>query len=308
MPSCRNYCFTSWYPPVDWDVKNTSIKYLIYGIEICPETGTQHYQGYVEFFNQISMTNMKLVFCDNTMHIERRYGTQEEAINYCMKDGYYYEYGIPALQGERTDITEAISSSKDVYDIMDNYPSLYIRYPRGLDKIMKHKVDKSIPDFRPMETVCYIGPPGTGKTHKAITENTGKYYILESTGGNIPWFDGYKGEKVLIIDEFYGWLKYNQLLRITDKWKTKVQIKGDFVWAQWEKVIIISNKDVDQWYNFDMSALHSRIKEIIYFGGVDKRKNNKTVCVSSDVCVSVSEHDINVPSSFHISTDYYFDD
>lgn len=85
----RNYCFTAWQLPV-WNPE--VMKYMIYGKEICPTTGRLHYQGYVELKSPSRVVACKKYFKDNTIHLEKRKGTRDQAITYCKKDGDFLEY------------------------------------------------------------------------------------------------------------------------------------------------------------------------------------------------------------------------
>lgn len=114
------------------------------------------------------------------------------------------------------------------------------------------------------------GAAGTGKTRAAI-ESMGpdETFILDppmnQSGG--VWWDGYTGQKSIVIDDFYGWVPHNALLRFTDKNKCQVQIKGGMVRAEWEEVWITSNKHPKYWYQKsfpwdDDDALKRRIDHI----------------------------------------------
>ena len=56
--------------------------------------------------------------------------------------------------------------------------------------------------------LCLYGPTGTGKTYAAINliANRRDYYIAEcpSSRGSKLWFDGYEGQKTLVLDDFSG--------------------------------------------------------------------------------------------------------
>lgn len=298
MPNQRYWCFTSYeFPNFETRAGNNhSLRYVIFGRELCPTTQRTHYQGYCEFSEKVSMKTVKIVFNDDTMHLEPRYGSQEQAINYCMKDGDVHEWGEPQYSGKRNDLKDVINECKTIGDVMDNYPHVYCAYRNGLKDIYNRKILKEIPLYTPVDVYVYVGPTGTGKTRKAIEENAGKYYKL-SCSGNSLWFDGYDGQEVLIIDEFYGWIKWNYLLQLLDVYPVTLPIKGGFVEKQWKKVIITSNKGVHEWYPNvkDISALQRRIKEVIVFGN---QTNSKQELFSNDFIF-----DDEVPDDFHIEVD-----
>jgi len=86
----------------------------------------------------------------------------------------------------------------------------------------------------------YWGPPGTGKSHKARTENPGAYIKAQN-----KWFDGYEGEEVIILDDF-DTDKLGHYLKIwTDKWSCSGEIKGGTVKLQHKKFIVTSNYSID---------------------------------------------------------------
>lgn len=109
MSRVRNWMLTFWNEPKGYEGK---VRYLVYQCEIAPNTGKEHYQGYCEFKEKISVRQIKKLFDDNTIHCEPRFGKQEQAIEYCTKIASRKEgcepvvYGTPARQGERSDIAE----------------------------------------------------------------------------------------------------------------------------------------------------------------------------------------------------------
>ena len=91
-------------------------------------------------------------------------------------------------------------------------------------------------------------------------------YKLNQPSNNSLWFDGYNGEKVLLIDDFSGWVKYRELLTLLDGYPYRCEMKGGHVWAKWNWVIITSNLDVKNWYNReDIDPLTRRISEEVIF-------------------------------------------
>lgn len=111
MPSDRNtkskyWCFTlNNYTAEDVEKINDLVEaegapanYVVVGKEV-GESGTPHLQGYIEFTNRKTFASVKR-YIGSRAHIEPRRGSQEEAIEYCKKDGNFYERGNPVEGGQ----------------------------------------------------------------------------------------------------------------------------------------------------------------------------------------------------------------
>ncbi len=98
------------------DIAETNVRYWVYGNEVCPDTGKEHLQGYIEFPKQKGMRAVKKALGDTSAHLEVRRGTSTEAADYCKKDGKWKEWGsISQWGGARRPKTAdlAIQSVKD---------------------------------------------------------------------------------------------------------------------------------------------------------------------------------------------------
>ncbi|KAL0152209.1 hypothetical protein M9458_051932 [Cirrhinus mrigala] len=74
---------------------------------------------------------------------------------------------------------------------------------------------------------------------KAVAEACPTTFIRYGRGiRDYAWWDGYDGQDNVIIDDFYGWIAYDELLRVCDRYPCKVPVKGAFVEfvAKWEFV------------------------------------------------------------------------
>lgn len=99
--------------------------------------------------------------------------------------------------------------------------------------------------MRTVTTYFISGPTSTGKTSYVFTK-----YKMENVYDWSPalrkglWFDGYNGEKVLLIDEFcLQDVPVPYLLRLLDNYPMDLQVKNGMTSACWDTVILISNLD-----------------------------------------------------------------
>lgn len=127
------------------------------------------------------------------------------------------------------------------------HPESYIRYYRGIEKLFGYLSQRTKRDWK-TETLVYYGEPGTGKsrTAKEIADARGGGVYYKTRG---DWWDGYQGEESVIIDDFYGWLKYDEILRLTDRYPLQVPIKGGFTEFLAKLIIITSNRPIREWYS-----------------------------------------------------------
>lgn len=262
----RNYCFTA-YDGIEADNLRTCMirKYIIAGLETCPTTGRQHIQGYIELTDSVRISALKKIA--PTTHFEKRMGTAEQAIEYCKKEGKWKEEGERSKQGKRTDLEElkeSLDSNKSKKEISELHFSSFIKYDRGIDK---YRVLHETPRDHVTELHIYWGDPGSGKSRKAHEENKGAYWLMKPNGSSV-FFDGYDGHETVIIDDFYGWLPYDLLLRMADRYPLRVQIKGGSVNFVAKKIIITSNHPYAMWYNnpnIVIGALERRITNVQQF-------------------------------------------
>lgn len=262
----RRYCFTIY----DLDCAPTlvgDVRYIQWQLELCPKTERKHYQGWCQLKSPHRGSYIQKKWgCK--FHFEKMGGSDDENAIYCSKDNTKldgpWELGKRVKQGQRCDIEDMIAdikdNKKDIY-IVENHGPTFLKYSRGAEKIKSiyQRQDKT---FRNVQVEVLWGDAGSGKTRRAV-ESSDDYYILGDDGDGSVWFDGYDGEKTLILDDFYGWIKYPVILRMLDGYQNRQKIKGSFVYAKWTKVIITSNAPPEEWYAQGLTpALSRRISTI----------------------------------------------
>lgn len=108
---------------------------------------------------------------------------------------------------------------------------------------------------------CFIGKTGAGKSKRAWEEAGLDAY---PKGPSTKFWDGYTGQKHVVIDEFFGEVGISHVLRWFDRYPCLVEIKGSCVPLRAEKIWITSNIHPREWYpqgnQFHVEALMRRIQ------------------------------------------------
>lgn len=249
-------------------------------VEKCPTTGRLHLQGYLEMEKPVRMGALKKL--SSTTHWEVAKGTREQCVAYCSKlescvGGEDPAYRIiddilkeGKTQGKRNDLLECakLISSGDWTrkEVHEERPDLVLKFSKGVNELLRYREMSGGNDRRTELQVNVLwGEAGSGKTRYAY--GTGEdVFILENSNGNSVWWDGYMGQPTLIIDDFYGWIPHNQLLRFLDIYPVRLDVKGGTTYAKWKTVYITSNRHPSEWYKKfvweEDKALQRRIHHI----------------------------------------------
>jgi len=257
--------------------------YHIFELEIT-EDGILHYQGYIEFKNQIRLSAIKKISKD--IHVEPRRGTALEARDYCDKinhpeydDGSYlsgpWEYGTMKLTPSEcatrarakkaTDWTSAVDMAMtgNIYGIrgLPNGDGLLTRHLPNYKTMARD--NPVIPEDLP--GVCgywFHGEPSTGKTYAARTRWGRSAWIKAHN----KWWDSYRNEETVIINEFdhdHRWMSTNLKLWAEES-AFSVEIKGSTTWIRPKRIVVCSNYTISELFCEDkrlVQALKTRYKE-----------------------------------------------
>ncbi len=168
-------------------------------------------------------------------------GSLAQNAEYCSKEGKLNEIGIRPQdsQGKRNDIKdlqEAIKQGVSRQEMFEQFPAAW-RYPRAADAYRQELEQSLGKAWRDVKVFVYAGATGTGKTRTALSKEDP--YLIH--GGDVNWFDGYSGQKTLIIDEWNNDRKIQFLLKVCDGYPLRLAIKGSFTYARWTNVYITTN-------------------------------------------------------------------
>lgn len=279
-----NYCFTLNNPQDIPDLLEKlkgypHTKYCVFQLEKA-STGTEHLQGYLELKRAIKFSQLLNFFKPLKPHIEKRKGTPSQARDYCMKEDTRvkgpWEIGTFTAPepGKRSDILNLYDDLKEGQSnqvLLDNHPVAYMRYYKAVQHVRTLTIP---PMMRDIEVVLHYGKPGTGKTYDVVTQ--WEDLFIKPMGKSL-WFDGYFGQNAILIDDFSGQCTLVDLLRLLDKYRLQVEIKGGHTWVHATKIFLTTNIHPSLWYKYEdrqeqFDALKRRFHKVYVYEGKGKKK------------------------------------
>lgn len=230
-------------PPI-WD--ETKCKYLAYGRETCPKTGREHWQAFVIFKNKIlsRKTVQKTLHPTEKFFCEPMRGTLESNETYCSKAGQYTTHGTLPRQGARTDIAslvDAIVGGETTTDeIVLTNPAAFHAYGRTLERAEQIRMSRQ---YRTEMTqgLWIHGPTDRGKSHYAYKSSGYAMEDIHTQQGHDSWWDHYRQQPCVVLNEFRGQMPYSALLQLVDKWPYTVdrRYKGPIPFTS--KLVIVTS-------------------------------------------------------------------
>lgn len=268
------FTLNNWTPEEYEDIITFPCKWMIVAKEE-GEQGTPHLQGACVLGKQLYLSYLKNGPFKRA-HIEDMRGSPQQSIDYCTKqDPIPFQKGTLPSPGQRTDLENAcaeIRSGKTIADLaqLSNSAPVIVKYYKGLMQY-RSLVATGVGDRIPPRVFWLYGETGTGKTRSAVEFATrqGRYWM---SNGSLRWFDGYQGERTVILDDIRSdACSFDFLLRLLDRYPFRVEYKGGFVdwcpqfilltcWARPDQLFTLRGQgDVDQ--------LIRRIEKIVEFNG-----------------------------------------
>lgn len=226
--------------------KDTRITYIIVAAENHAD-GSPHRHVYMLLDKPIDINRR-----DMRMFDLRKNGTNEEfhpniqgvgspkdCITYVKKCGAWISDGIcPYKEVRSTKEKNELYKTTSLVDLVDKGEVSLFALPQLKRAIEIYQNELLAHEHGTVKKVFwYYGETGSGKTRTAIQEceNQGLDYWLSNADDK--WFDGYTGQKAVIIDDIRAsnW-DFSRLLRLTDRTRILVPVKGGHVW--WRPEII----------------------------------------------------------------------
>lgn len=135
--------------------------------------------------------------------------------------------------------------------------SIYIRYYCALKRIAQ---DNLAPTACERDVTVFWGPTGLGKSRRAWYEAGLDAYPKDPRS---KFWDGYRGQNHVVIDEFRGGIDISHVLRWFDRYPVIVEVKGTSTCLKSKHVWITSNLHPKDWYpNLDPDTLRALLRRL----------------------------------------------
>lgn len=294
-----------------------SCKYIIYGaVETTEENKKGHCHCLLCFASSKQWKTILKTLPSQKYH-HKRCKKFVDAREYCWKHNPddVREYGEPLQQGTRSDLKKLIEQGNhNPREIREIDPAMYSRYRNGiLDVCKDYQHDQEVLEWAEVEedengdiidkehkeatVYWYYGPTGTGKTRsvRAILKkvlkdksiNKKNVTIITKIENGFAIGTVANETKLLILDEFRGSsMKLHELLNLING--CNVSIKGSQVWIKSPLIYVTSCYSPEecypnQWGTDNIAQLYRRITEIVYFGGEEEARDERSPGNGSEI-------------------------
>lgn len=212
--------------------------------EVGGNTGYEHWQLIAYFRRTVRLRAVKSVFT-NDCHAEPTRSAAADA--YVSKEetrieGTQFEFGVrPTKRNNSADWDEV--RKKAIEGRISEVPAdIYIRYYSQLRRIASDNMQaESIERL----VHVYWGPTGVGKSRRAWAEAGLDAYPKDPLS---KFWDGYRDQEHVVIDEFRGTVNISHVLRWFDRYPVIVEVKGSSIPLKARIIWITSNLHPRDWY------------------------------------------------------------
>nr|WDW25911.1 MAG: replication-associated protein [Canine stool-associated circular virus] len=260
MTQARCWCGTLNSVPTDFDglqffkAIEDKLNYAVGQVEIGNETGTVHFQFYLQLRRSQRLSWLKTKV-SNEAHFEVAKGSPEQNKEYCTKVDTRaagpWEIGMMNTQGKAAGLeraTELIKAGTPVQEVAEFFPVIWVKHGRGLldlRKTLKLECDRRQIGPNGPELWVLYGESGSGKS-RFVNEHWPDAYWKTPYS---QWWDGYAGHETVVLDDFKDdWMRLTDFQRLIDYYPLWVEIKGGSLPMMATRYVITSNVDPEEWY------------------------------------------------------------
>lgn len=271
----KNYVLTLWLHMTEicWEerlvmmVEDGDIEFVAYGDEVCPETGSLHYQAFCCFPNQRHPNAVRKMFAG--CFCMPMYGSLRQNEVYCSKEGHYKKLGVKPSQGARNDLlkvkhlietgSRTITIAEDDYHFQTvaKHSRFFHEYEHHI-RSKKLRVDREAP-----KVYIRVGDSGSGKTRwldeqfgldqwARMPNPTSSWWITPTVSySDTVLIDDVGPKKIPKVEEFLEW---------TDRYPIEFNAKGGHLWWKPKNIVFTSNVSWTSWWP-DLTEAHKEAIE-----------------------------------------------
>lgn len=269
---------TTWLTPLQMEeaLQHCGAVYYVFQHERGEETHKDHYQGFAVFDKKKRKTVLNKR-CKG-IHLTYPNGSVQQNVAYCTKNDTRvsgpWTYGEipPDMQGDRTDLAEAIAILKrdGLGAVALQASETFVKYSRGLQELERACKPQNRPDG-PFKVHLHYGDAGAGKSrhyHDSVPYD--KISVINAAAGY--WVDGFIRGTHVLIEDFdgaeSGW-NVGKTKTLLDRYVVLMPIKGGFIWWNPTEITITSNTHPSRWFKYsndkDRAAIARRITDVTYY-------------------------------------------
>lgn len=262
------------------DQDDERVRYFVAGFETCPETGRDHWQGYIEFSTSTRLSGVQ-AYLGAPAHCEPAERPAAANRTYCTKEGNRtIEFGTQGgSQGQRTDLTRLRDDIRTAVErggagaalavALESHPGAFFMYPAGIRAAIQLYQQRRPRNTAPIVEI-HQGSTGTGKTRQAYARFPDLWRSPPASRTGTHWFDGYVGQHAALIDDYDGRaFGLSLMLQMLDRYPLSLPVKGGFTSWSPDVIIFTTNVPYDQWYEGENAeqrkALQRRITKVVHY-------------------------------------------
>lgn len=156
------------------------------------------------------------------------FGSLRCDVGYSQCEDVYTKLGTEPSPGKRTDLQELTTALRKkqttLHEIIEQYPYMYHLYGRTLQATV-HQICLAKTRTEPTLGIWYYGPTKSGKSSRCFENYNMETHYQKKW--DQPFWQGYTGQEITIMDDFNHQVSYEELLHLCDQWPYHVSIDAE---------------------------------------------------------------------------------
>lgn len=242
-----------------------------------------HWQGYLEFSADVNAWDIMQFFgwAPGTVHLEPRFGTQDQAIAYTMKEetrlegmeNAWMEIGTkhaPNAAGAWNAVQQRVLNGGNMMDFLTGDAQSFrmaIQFQAGIRNAIAELENTEGDDaLRDVKVIVYYGEPRTGKTGTIYRRHKYKDIFVRGTAA-AQHYTAYRKQPVLVFNEIGSpdcHVTTSDMQTALDPYPLLINAKYTQHRARWTTVYICSNIHPQMWFPKADATVRQSIQERIH--------------------------------------------